>query len=275
VLIDLHCHSTASDGALSPEALWALALARGVRLLALTDHDSMAGYHALVDSGATGLRLLAGVELSCQWAGHNIHIVGLGLDAQHPQLLQGLRQQAEAREARARGIGERLARAGIDGAYQGARRIAGEAMIGRPHFAQFLCESGAVRHAPEAFDRYLGAGKPGDIKVHWPELATAIEWIRAAGGYAVLAHPLHYRLTNARLGRLLGSFVEAGGQAMEVISGNQNTDQTRHMARLCRQHHLLASVGSDFHGPTTPWRNLGMRAWLPDDCQPIWEVLPQ
>lgn len=273
MLIDLHCHSTASDGALSPEALWALALERGVGLLALTDHDTMAGYQALVDSGATGLRLLAGVELSCQWAGHNIHIVGLGLDAQHPQLLQGLHQQAEAREVRARGIGERLARSGIDGAYQGARRIAGDAMIGRPHFAQFLCESGAVRQAAEAFDRYLGAGKPGDIKVHWPELATAIGWIRAAGGYAVLAHPLHYRLTNAKLGRLLGSFVEAGGHALEVISGNQNADQTRHMARLSREHRLLASVGSDFHGPATPWRNLGMRAWLPDDCQPIWEVL--
>lgn len=273
MLIDLHCHSTASDGALTPQALWAMARERGIALLALTDHDSMAGYLALRDIEDSGLQLVAGVELSCQWQGVNIHVVGLGLDADHPTLIQGLVQQGESREQRARTIGERLAKAGMAGAYEGARRIAGEAVIGRPHFAQFLCEQGHVRQPTEAFDNYLGAGKLGDVKVHWPELSTVIDWINAAGGLAVLAHPIHYRLTNAKLGRLLTEFVTAGGRGMEVVSGTQTQDQTRYMARLSREFGLLASMGSDFHGPETLWRGLGVRALLPEGCTPIWEAL--
>lgn len=246
---------------------------QGVTVLALTDHDSVAGIdEARTAAAAEGIRLLPGIEFSCLWNGTGIHIVGLNIDPQHPQMQQAIARQAQNRDTRAVQIGDKLAKAGIPGALEGARRIAGDAVIGRPHFAQFLIETGRVSSVNAAFKKYLGAGKIGDVKQIWPSIAEAAGWITAAGGVAVVAHPDKYKMTRTKLGRLLEEFVEAGGRAMEVVSGRQSPELTRDLRLLANKFELHASCGSDFHVPDQPWQELGGFGGLPDDCCPVWEL---
>ena len=271
--VDLHCHTTASDGALSPLSLCQRAAQHGVELLAITDHDSVAGVQAaraaLREQPIPALQLLAGVEYSTVWNHLGVHVVGLGIDDVHAATQAACRFFSEARRERAEMIGVRLAKLGMPGATEGALALAGAAQIGRPHFARYLLQQGYVRSEDEAFDRYLGAGKPGDIKALWPPLAEGVEWIRAAGGVPVLAHPIKYRQTATRLRKLILAFQEAGGAALEVVVGRQSADESRFLAQLCRQYGLQASVGSDFHRPG-PWCELGDIAALPADCEPVW-----
>lgn len=272
--VDLHCHSTASDGALSPLALCQRAAQHGVELLAITDHDSVAGIRAaraaLREQPLPALRLLTGVEYSTVWNHLGVHVVGLGVDEDHPATLEACHFFDEARRTRADMIGARLAKLRMPGATEGALALAGEAQIGRPHFARYLLAQGYVRSEDEAFDRFLGTGKPGDVKSLWPPLAEVVGWIRAAGGVAVLAHPIKYRQTGARLRRLVADFAACGGGAVEVVVGRQLADESRFVAQLCLQHGLAASVGSDFHGPS-PWCELGVINALPAGCVPVWE----
>ncbi len=250
MIIDFHTHSHASDGALAPRELLQEAAAAGVQQFALTDHDTVAGYRALVeDDGAVpaGMQLLAGTELSTLWSGVGIHVVGLGMDIDHPVLRAGLDVLDAARRERAGLIAARLERLGMPGALAGAQAAAGVSQIGRPHFAAWMVAQGHVKDANQAFDKYLGAGKTGDVKTCWPSLAEATGWIVAAGGTAVLAHPLKYRMTRAKLKRCLKDFASAGGSAMEVYSGRQTEEQTRDLCKLAVAQGLLASVGSDFH----------------------------
>ena len=272
--VDLHCHTTASDGALNPLLLCQRAVDHGVELLAITDHDTVAGVQAvreqLRNNPLPALRLLNGVEYSSVWSHLGVHVVGLGIDDAHPATIAACRFFAEARRERADMIGARLTKLGMPGAVEGASALAGDAQIGRPHFARYLLAQGYVRSEDEAFERFLGAGKPGDIKTLWPELAEVVDWIRAAGGVPVLAHPIKYRLTAARLRRLVADFTAAGGQAVEVVVGRQLADESRFVGQLCRQHELAASVGSDFHAPST-WCELGEIRELPAGCVPVWE----
>lgn len=272
--VDLHCHTTASDGALSPLALCQRAAEHGVELLAITDHDSVAGIRAareaLREHPLPALRLLTGVEYSTVWNHLGVHVVGLGVDEGHAATLEACRFFDEARRTRADMIGARLAKLRMPGATEGALALAGEAQIGRPHFARYLLAQGYVRSEDEAFDRFLGSGKPGDVKSLWPPLAQVVDWIRAAGGVPVLAHPIKYRQTGARLRRLVADFAACGGGAVEVVVGRQLADESRFVAQLCTQHGLAASVGSDFHGPS-PWCELGVINALPAGCVPVWE----
>lgn len=272
--VDLHCHTTASDGALSPLALCQRAAQHGVELLAITDHDSVAGIRAAREALRTDplhtLRLLSGVEYSTVWNHLGVHVVGLGIDEEHAATREACRFFDEARRTRADMIGARLAKLRMPGATEGALALAGEAQIGRPHFARYLLAQGHVRSEDEAFDRFLGAGKPGDVKSLWPPLAEVVGWIRAAGGVPVLAHPIKYRQTGARLRRLVADFAACGGGAVEVVVGRQLPDESRFIAQLCQQHGLAASVGSDFHGPS-PWCELGVINALPVGCVPVWE----
>ena len=272
-LFDLHTHSTASDGTLSPEGLVSRAKERGVDTLALTDHDTVAGIGiALQASKSLGLHLVPGIELSSQWKGLGIHILGLNIDHTHPAMTRAQTQQRETREERAVLIDTRLQKIGVSGALAGARALAGDAVLGRPHFAQYLINVGYVNSMNLAFKQYLGAGKAGDIKHLWPEMATVIEWIRMAGGVAVLAHPSKYKLTNAKLRRLIGDFSDMGGQGIEVISGSQESQITQNLTRIANDFDLCASCGSDFHGPGAPWHELGAFDNLPTSCQPIWQL---
>lgn len=272
--IDLHTHSTCSDGALAPAELVRQAAGAGVQVLALTDHDSVAGVaEAAAAAADLGLQLIPGLELSTSWKGISIHIVGLGVDVAHPALIEGLARQAAARGNRAREIADRLERLRVPGAWEGALRLAGDVpdRISRTHFAQWLLAEGRVGSLQGAFDKYLGNGKPADVPMPWLDLPDAVALIRAAGGTAVLAHPGRYPLTRTKLRTLLGLFQEAGGEAMEVATATEKPDIVRYLGQLAGQSGLLASQGSDFHGPHMPWIHLGRFPALPPGCQPVWE----
>ena len=271
MIIDLHSHSNQSDGILSPGALMSRAKMRGVEVIALTDHDTIAGLsEARQAAFELGLELISGIEFSSQWSGRGVHILGLGVEPESKQLLKVIASQYEARLARAEAIGQRLAKLGFPGALLGAQRLAGDAMVSRPHFARYLVEQGAVRSVQAAFKKYLGTGKPADVKHPWPDMETVIGWIHAAKGIAVLAHPLKYELTRSKMCRLIAEFANAGGDGMEVISSQQQPAATADLARIAAANGLYASCGSDFHFPDQPWQELGNFGSLPAEATPVW-----
>lgn len=272
-VVDLHTHSHCSDGALAPAELVRQAALAGVRVLALTDHDSTAGVaEAAAAAAGQGMRLLPGLELSTMWRGQSVHVVGLGVDVRHEGLVTGLDRQANARGERAGRIAERLEKLNVAGAYEGALALAGHEpnRISRTHFAQWLLAQGRVGSMQGAFDKYLGNGRPADVPMPWVELPEAVSLIREAGGTAVLAHPGRYPLTRTKLRSLIGAFAEAGGEAMEVATATEKPDMIRYLGQLAVQAGLEASQGSDFHGPHMPWVHLGRFPSLPAECRPVW-----
>jgi len=269
--IDLHSHTQVSDGVLTPVELVARAKANGLDMLAITDHDSIAAYEQLSGLLDDDLQIIPGIEFSTQWRGVGVHIVGLNLNLASTTLQQGVAQQEQSREQRALLITERLIKAGFPVKLNRVKEIANYSNVGRPHFAQHLVELGRVKNVAAAFKKYLGNGKIGDVKQCWAELPQIVSWINEAGGTAVLAHPLKYKMTRTKLGLLLDDFVSAGGQAMEVVSGVQRHDETQQLAALCEQKKLLASCGSDFHQPSQ-WSDLGRMSELPDSCTPVWQA---
>lgn len=271
ILYDLHTHSHCSDGQLSPTELVSLARSRGVKVLALTDHDTVAGVAQAQAAADHEIQVIAGVEFSALWKGRGVHIVGLQVDIQSSVLQAAIHQQESARGQRAKTIAERLEKAGITGALEGALHYAGDGVVGRPHFAQYLVDAGYVTTFAQAFKRYLGSGKPGDVKQCWPELATVVSWIKDSGGLAILAHPDKYDLTRTKLYSLLDDFVAAGGHGLEVVSGQQAKSVTMNMARAASDFSLLASCGSDFHATGQSWQALGHFPELPAHCQPVWQ----
>ncbi len=270
MIADLHTHTSCSDGSLAPAALLAGAQAAGIELLAVTDHDTLAAYATLAPGRHGALRLVSGVELSTRWRRRDIHVVGLNFDLDEPDLARALARQQAARVDRARRIARRLARLGVADALAGAREIAGSAHIGRPHFAEHLVRAGFVRDAAEAFRKYLGAGKPGDVRSDWMPMEEGVALLRGAGGSAVLAHPAKYRMTRTRLGALVAAFADCGGDAMEVVTGHQADAVTGQLAALAMRHGLSASCGSDFHSADQPWAALGRATPLPARCTPVW-----
>jgi len=270
-IYDLHSHSTASDGTLTPPALVALAAAKGVDVLALTDHDTLEGLGpAQAAAGTAGLILVPSVEISVTWGGRTIHIIGLGVDYRNWTLHDGLAEISVHRRRRAEEIARRLAKKGITGALEGARAFSNGHLIGRSHFARFLMQRGYAADEREVFKHYLIKGKPGYVAGDWATIETAVGWIRGAGGQAVIAHPGRYRFTRTKLLRLIGQFTELGGVGIEVVSGSHTRDECLLFARYAKETRLLASVGSDFHGPENPWTDLGSMAPLPGFCTPIW-----
>jgi predicted metal-dependent phosphoesterase TrpH len=269
---DLHSHSRASDGTLSPAELVAAAHAGGVDVLALTDHDTTDGIAEAVQSAHQhGLQLVPGVEISVSWQSHTIHVLGLGVNPDCDVLQAGLSGLREFRNWRAEEIGRRLAKAGIPGCYEGARKLARGNIVGRLHFAHHLVAEGHVRSVRDVFKRFMVNNKPGFVSGNWASLDDALGWIDSAGGIAVVAHPARYKMTASKLRRFLGEFREAGGAGMEVISGSHTHDNVTAMAALCRTQNMLASCGSDYHGPENPWIKLGQLPELPADCSPVWE----
>ena len=269
---DLHRHSIASDGTLSPVELVTAAHDAGVDVLALTEHDTLDGLlDAAHTARALGLQLVPGVEISVSWQSQTIHVLGLGVDAGCEALQAGLAGLREFRHWRAEEIGRRLARAGIGGCYTGARALAKGSIVGRTHFAQYLVAAGHARSVRDVFRRFLVNNKPGYVSGQWTSLETPLEWIHTAGGIAVIAHPARYRMTSSKLRRLVDEFRAGGGAGMEVVSGSHSRDNITAMASLCRNENMLASCGSDYHGPQNPWIKLGQLPALPAGCQPVWE----
>jgi predicted metal-dependent phosphoesterase TrpH len=272
---DLHAHSTASDGTLSPTRLMQRAHAAGVEVMALTDHDTLEGLHeAHTAARALGLGFVPGVEISVTWERVTVHIVGLGVDPESEVLGRGLAGLREFRDWRAEEIGRRLARHGIEGAFEGALAYSNGRLIGRTHFARFLVEK---CHAPDlraVFRRFLVNGKPGFVAGQWAELEDAVRWIREAGGQAVIAHPARYKVNRGKLRRLIGEFAEVGGEAIEVVSGSHSREDYFTIAAHAQDFGLLASAGSDYHGPEHPWIELGRLPELPRGCNAIWQEWP-
>lgn len=275
---DLHSHSTESDGTLSPSALIHHAVAQGVQVLALTDHDVTDGLAEAAQTAAqTGITLIPGVEISVTWGHQLIHIVGLNIDYGNETLQKGLAGLREFRIWRAQEIGRRLEKRGISGAYEAVRHQAEGASIGRTHFARYLVEQGKARDVQNAFDHYLKRGKPAYVAGQWASLEDAVSWIKAAGGQAVIAHPARYALSATRFRDLLGEFKAVGGEALEVVSGSFPHGATSALANYAQRFELLASVGSDYHGPGQSPNELGKVPMLPEECIPVWASwnLPQ
>lgn len=272
ITADLHCHSTASDGTLPPAVVVRRAVENGVDILALTDHDSTAGLdEAQRQADESGIRLVPGIELSTTWKRKLLHIVGLGIDPDSLPLKQGISRLQAMREQRADGMDRSLAKAGITGAGKAARELAGVGMVTRTHFARYLIDAGIAQDMKDVFKRFLVRGKPGYVQVDWVDMSEAIDWIRSAGGQAVLAHPLRYKLTAAWLNRVLAAFRDYGGAGMEVVCGNHTPDDIARAALFARKHDLMASSGSDFHEPGR-WIELGRLRPLPEDLTPIWQL---
>ena len=273
--IDLHSHSTVSDGALTPRDLVRRAAGKGVEVLALTDHDSLGGLdEARAAAHECAIGFVDGVEVSVTWRGATIHVVGLGIDPADPRLRAGLQAVSSGRVERARAMAASLAASGIEGSFDGAMRFAhNPAMIGRTHFARFLVDSGVVEDTRAAFRKYLVPGKPGYSPFDWTTLANAVGLIRGAGGAAVIAHPGRYSLSAGAMGDLISEFRAAGGVGIEVVTGNHSADQIRMFDALARQHGLLASRGSDFHAPGEGSVELGGIPALAPGLDPVWRAL--
>jgi predicted metal-dependent phosphoesterase TrpH len=269
VIYDLHSHSNASDGSLEPGDLLALAAECGVGALAITDHDTLAAFDR-IDSGASPTRLIPGIEFSTAWGKYGVHIVGLNVDPACAALRGGVQRQQEARQLRARLIARRLRSKGLPDVLDDVLQIAAGEPVSRPHFAEHLVRAGIVKDVRTAFRKYLGAGKPGDVRHGWASLPEVVRWIVGSGGTAVLAHPAKYRLTKTKLRALATEFRSAGGAAIEVVCGQQSLNTTAHLARLSNDLGLAASCGSDFHHGDNCWSMPGRFPPLPADVRPVW-----
>ncbi len=269
---DLHCHSNVSDGVMAPAELAARAKANGVDYWALTDHDEVGGIaDARAAAKDAGLPFMAGVEISITWAGKTVHIVGLGIDETHATLRAGLDSVRNGRLVRGREIAAQLEQAGIPGAFEGALQYADNPeMLGRTHFARFLVDAGVKPTVSAVFDNYLVEGKPGFVPHRWATLEEAVHWIHAAGGRAVIAHPGRYPFTDLQLWAMIDRFRELGGEGIEVVTGSHTPDQYQTFANVARRSGLLASRGSDFHGPGESRIDLGALPPLPSGLTPVW-----
>ncbi len=270
---DLHCHSTVSDGLLSPAEVVRRAQENGVELLALTDHDELGGLaEARAMADEIGLPFVDGVEVSISWGDdQTVHILGLGVDPANAELQEGLYRVRSGRDARAGRMAAELDKAGIHGAYEGALRHAGNpALVSRSHFARYIVEQGHVKDVKSVFDHWLAKGKPGYVEHSWATLEDALRWIVGAGGTAVIAHPGRYRLSKAELREMFAAFKDLGGRGIEVLSGAHKDDEVREFSRVANEFGFLASRGSDFHGPGESWIDLGKMPDLPPNLTPVW-----
>ncbi len=269
---DLHTHSHFSDGALSPTELLMRAQERGISHLALTDHDSVSGLEeAYQASQVHRVNLIPGIEFSCHWNFQLVHLVGLSIDPDNSQLQAGVEENKARRWQRADAIHADLKKRGYDVQDKVEALLVKDSVPTRPHFAQALVESGYAKNKKQAFKRFLVPGKPGYIAMQWPSLAEAAGWIQTAGGVAVLAHPMRYRLTRTKLIRLIKDMLDVGVNALEVATPITEPQQMIMLAQLCKEHNLFASRGSDFHSDDQPWAKLGGAPLLPEAVQPVWD----
>jgi predicted metal-dependent phosphoesterase TrpH len=272
-IYDLHSHSLASDGALSPTELVKRAHEKGVTVLALTDHDTTNGLaEAQQTAAGLGMRLINGIELSASHLNQCLHIVGLNIDPDNLTLSEGIAQQQSIRDLRAKQIAEKLEKKKIFGAYEFVTQAAGNGEITRSHFADFLLTHQHVTTQQEAFDRYLSKGQPAFVPTIWASLEETVAWIKAAGGVAVLAHPMRYKLSVKWMNRALAVFKQAGGEGIEVVTGRASLEEIRISQQFAEKHQLYASAGSDFHAPDNLYLELGRLAAMPVGLKPVWEL---
>ena len=272
--IDLHCHTSMSDGALRPAEVVSRAIERNLSHLAITDHDCISGIEEAKMTADGKIEIIPGSELSTTFNNTQIHIVGLFLDCSCQKLQDFIKGQFEKRIQRAVRIGEKLEKAGFANAYERTKAQATEgAIITRGNYARFIYSLGKASSVDDAFNYYLKKGRPAYVNTIWPDIREAVEVIHEAGGVAVLAHPRRYTLTNTKLRSLLEYFKQCGGESIEVASCQQRPCDREYLNSLCEKYGFLASCGSDFHYLGT-WRDLGLHIDLPQNANPVW-LAPQ
>ncbi len=272
MIIDLHNHSYYSDGVLSPSEVVRLAKKEGCDVFALTDHDTTDGLiEAQQQADESDLKLIHGVEISAMWSNMTVHIVGLGVDINNATLQAGLKQHQDFRQARAEKMARGLGGAGVFGAMEKTQAIAKKGMITRTHFAQMLVQEGVCKDMKSVFKRFLTGKKPGGVGGKWAEFDEVISWIHAAGGQAVLAHPLRYRMTNTKVKRLLSHLSAAGLDGVEVVTGSSSGDEITLVSQWAKEFDLLSSIGSDYHGWPSQRVRIGHLQDMPKVNKTVWQ----
>jgi len=272
---DLHCHSTASDGALSPSDVVARAHQKGVATLALTDHDITDGLaEAAQAAKAVAMRFIPGVEVSVSWQSNTLHVLGLGIGSEDPTLAAGLREIRERRMSRGERIANELSRLGIEGSLEAALNLATHpSNLSRMHFARVLVDRGYARDVKSVFKQFLSQGKPGFVPQEWVSLDRAVSWIKGSGGVVVLAHPGRYTLSQEKADSLIREFKGFGGDGIELLSLGQSKTKSQFFAEACRKYQLCGSLGSDFHSPHESRVEIGRLPGFPDRITSILSLL--
>lgn len=273
--IDLHCHTKESDGSLSCHSLLERAVDKGVQMLAITDHDTTAAHHKLGTlAHDLPIELISGVEISAVTGNQEVHIVGLGIDIENPELQQLLENNRICRTRRAKRILEKLQKSGLPDLTEPLGQVVTAEVVCRSHLAQLLCNQSITKDFKAAFKRYLGKKGKAWVPVEWQDVALVVEHIRNAGGVAILAHPTKYKLSPNRLGLLIDTFVEAGGNALELAYPGLNPSDRAYLVRQVNRHQLSVSQGSDFHHPGTPWTELGAFGVNSQSFETVWHKYP-
>ena len=253
IRIDLHTHTTASDGSLTPAQLVRAAKHQGVAALAVTDHDTTAGLpDAMAEGERLGVAIIPGIEISCLYGKTELHILGYFINPEHPCLAPALASYWASREDRNPRIVERLRELGCDLTYAEVKAIAGAATIGRPHIAQALLRKGYVRSVSEAFDRYLADDAPAYVARPLPSPIEAIGLIRQIGGVAVLAHPVYMARLKEPFEKICEALKACGLMGIESLYSSHTQQQTDRYRSVAREQGLLVTGGSDFHGEAKP-----------------------
>lgn len=284
---DLHTHSTASDGALSPQELIDTAIEHGIRYLALSDHDTLNGFEIAKEhlaSQSSNLNLIPSVEFSSRWnslinidaeddgRGQTVHIVALNIDPENPDILELIKNTQAARNNRNERLKIKFIKKGWEDVIHLAEALSADATLTRTHIANAMLELDKVSKYGQAFSRYLGSGKPLSVHTKWPSIKETVAAIQKSGGTAVLAHPLHYQLTRKKLLQLCSDFKQVGGKAIEVITGNPDRKAIENLTGIALRQDLAASVGSDFHAPRNGEIYLGVPQVLPSALTPVWDI---
>ncbi|MGQ8365611.1 PHP domain-containing protein [Glaciecola sp. 1036] len=271
--VDLHSHTKYSDGKLTPEELVLRAQQMQVDMLAITDHDCVDGIlpaQVAINKHKLKLQLISGIEISTKWHGFEIHILGLNVDEQHPALLDIIEMQRKTRVERAEAMVNKLAFLNISNLFERVKAKA-TGTLSRVHIAQVLVEEGICSDIQQAFNKFLGDKKRAYVSANWLTIEQAVDVIHQAGGIASLAHPYHYDMKAKWLRKLFDAFSLAKGDATEVAHPNVSPTKTALILAIAKEKGLLASIGSDFHGPSR-WNELGRKLHLPDGIEPVWET---
>ena len=249
---------------------------KGVNILALTDHDETQGLIAARrKADELGLTLINGVEVSVSWNNKTVHIVGLGIDPNNQALQQGLATVRQERIRRGKKIAEKLEKCGIENVWQEITNNVGFEAVTRTHIAQYLVEKGHAKDMQQAFKRWLARKGRAFVSGQWIDLEECVKLITGAGGQAVIAHPVRYKMTNAKLEEMIEAFKGYGGEGIEVVASRYSPQERAYVASVARRFDLLASVGSDFHFPGNPYIDLGYNLNLPIETKAIWESWPE
>ncbi|MDP3678350.1 MAG: PHP domain-containing protein [Methylotenera sp.] len=274
-MIDLHSHSSISDGLLSPTDLVEHAATHGVKILALTDHDDISGLAEAQQAAIQhGIQLVNGVEISVTWKKRTLHVVGLNINPLNTILIKSLASVRQSRLDRAKQMALGLEKAGIHGAFEAASTLAQQSILTRMHFARFLVERQYAKDAKSVFKKYLVKGKPGFVDHEWMSLESALNLITGCGGVAVLAHPGRYDIRRTNMLLLLEEFRALGGSAIEVVTGSHTAAQYVEYAKYAQLFGLKASQGSDYHGKGISFMEMGRLPALPSNCIPVWQDWP-